>query len=292
MSEDLTRLVALGAQKIHEKTHISKAHVQSLLHNHFEAFTKIQFIGFISILEKEYKVSLEDLRKQGLEHFDSKNNLATQESIFVTSKKRRGNLKLYIVIFAAIIAAGFLLNALTQQEDNKTEIGTKSTVSQEKIDPIKVIRPKVSIVQKKKEVKKNLAPVIVKQDLNTSLEVKKEETPLVVATQEKKIIKEKVIVEKETVPSSFKIVTKSKVWFGYIDVQSNTKHQKSFQGELRLDPTKTRLLVFGHGYIDMYIDGKLQKFKSRDYKRFLYDDGKLEPISVKKFKRLNKGRKW
>lgn len=52
VNEGFEKLGTIGAQKINEKTHISKYHVQALLHNNFDDMTKIQFLGFVSILER------------------------------------------------------------------------------------------------------------------------------------------------------------------------------------------------------------------------------------------------
>ena len=51
MNEGFDKLKSIGAQKIHEATHIARAQIQALLHERSEDMNKSQFIGFISILE-------------------------------------------------------------------------------------------------------------------------------------------------------------------------------------------------------------------------------------------------
>ena len=92
MSDGLDKLKAIGAQKIHEKTHIARIHVQAILHNSFEGITKIQFLGFISILEREYSVKLDELKARGLEYFGGETSQESDDiepHVFVTPKKKK-----------------------------------------------------------------------------------------------------------------------------------------------------------------------------------------------------------
>ena len=41
MSSGIDKLQELGAQKIYEQTHVSKEHVQAILHNSFEGLNKV-----------------------------------------------------------------------------------------------------------------------------------------------------------------------------------------------------------------------------------------------------------
>ena len=79
---------------------------------------------------------------------------------------------------------------------------------------------------------------------------------------------------------------------GYVDLDTHKKYQKTFKDEFDLDPTKDWLLAFGHGHINIEIDGVIKKYKIRKNVRFSYIDGKLEEISLEEFKRLNKGSRW
>ncbi|MDQ7066722.1 MAG: hypothetical protein Q9M40_01260 [Sulfurimonas sp.] len=107
------------------------------------------------------------------------------------------------------------------------------------------------------------------------------------------VVSQEVEIEEiKKVPESFKIRAKSKVWFGYIDVVTNKKSQKTFKGEIDLDPTKKWLLIFGHGYIDMFIDGKKVEINSRDNTHYLYENGSVKAITADEFKKLNRGSKW
>jgi len=262
MSEELHKLQKIGAQKIYEQTHIPIQHVQEILQGDFSNFSRVQFLGFISILEREYNEDLSADKAFGMSYFDEidKHNSGV---LLQVPEDRRSKKPFYI----ASIAFVFILVLILKYSVFTTE--TKI----EEIDN-KLIE----------NVEKNIAPkIILDQENNTTDEIN--------ATEE--VEKSSEISKSEPIAvKSFKILTKSKVWLGYIDLYTNQKKNTIFKGEFDLDPNKNWLLRFGHGYIDMYIDGKIVKFNSRNNLRFVYKDGKLRTINKAEFKKLNRGRSW
>jgi len=268
MSEELQVLQNIGAQKIYEATHIPIKHVQSMLHDSFEGFSKVQFLGFISILEREYQLDLSELKNLGLIYFSEKKEKSINKGLFVVSKKKKRDNFVYLMLITVIFIIAIILKFAVYSEtmDEKTAVNNTIIESvKEKIKPLAIINNDNNLTQDVNET--------VVLDINTTLF--EEET-----------------VEPEAVEKSFQITSKSKVWFGYIDVKTNKHYQGTMKGTKDLDPSKTWLLLFGHGYVNMYINGEIQKFSSREKVRFLYKNNKLTAISVRKFKKLNKGRKW
>ena len=267
MNEELERLQSIGAQKIYEATHIPIKHVQSILHSSFEGFSKVQFLGFISILEREYQLDLIELKKAGLMYFDEKKEQSVNEGLFVVPKKKKRSNTLYLLVVIAIFFLVLLLK-FTLFND---------TLAQTPIDDTRI-----------ENITKNIEPLISRVDENTS-NLDNNISTDVNATSVEEIVE---VVEPKAIEESFKIVSKSKVWFGYIDVKTNKHYQRTMKGETDLDPSKTWLLLFGHGYINMYVNGKIQKFPSHQKVRFLYKNNKLSAVTLREFKKLNKGRKW
>ena len=130
---------------------------------------------------------------------------------------------------------------------------------------------------------KNSTLVVVEELPDEKIERLAESEPLVA---------EEAQIEENGSVASLKIVAQKKVWFGYIDMQSDKHYQKVLKGAIELDPKKDWLLVFGHGYIDVFLDGKAVKFKTYNNTHFIYKDGNLDALTRKEFKRLNRGRKW
>jgi len=257
MSNGLQKLQEIGAQKIHEKTHISREHVQALLHGTFDDFTKIQFLGFISILQRDYEINLDELKDRGLEYFDDKSaNSEEDHGVFIPPQKRKTNKKVYlfVVILIFVFAAFYSINISSNDEA---------------VPPVDN-----TIIE---HAKSNM---VIQEELNTTvadLNVTEEQIPL----QEEKIVEK-----------SFKVMPKVKLWMGYIDLTTGKKYQKLFTDEMQLDPNKEWLLSLGHGNVDFEIDGELKEYNSKKNMRFVYKDGELKEISYQEFKRLNKGSGW
>ncbi len=272
MNEKLEKLKEIGAQKIYEDTHIPIEHVHALLHESFDGFSKVQFLGFISILEREYSEDLSDLRALGLEYFGVKSLSKKPQSLFITPKSKKNYASFYILL---VVVVFFFALYLTINSSSETE-----EIHVKKIDN--------SIIE---DAQKN----IILQEMNeTNQSDEMNASSLSYEELNGTAVDESLAQEDamDAATSSLSIVAKSKVWIGYIDLQSNEHYQKTFTGELQLDPTKDWLLVFGHGYIDIVHNGEIQKFTSVNRVRFLYKDGEVKSITQKEFKRLNKGSLW
>ncbi|MFA6138558.1 MAG: hypothetical protein WC667_10775 [Sulfurimonas sp.] len=280
MSYGLERLKEIGAQKIHEKTHISRAHVQAVLHESFDDLNKIHFLGFISILEREYDVDLADLKVKGLAYFnDSRNKqVSFNSAVFSQRKKKNSHLFLYTTLAILLFGAFFYFeltpsindNNLIQQIDNSAIEN-----AQKNIEPIVEKNIEDSNESLLSIVDNNLQEVNITSNINSS--VAKIETP-------KQDIQERT--------KSLRVIPKVKVWMGYIDIKTNQKYEKNLEKEMNLDINKNWLLLFGHGNISIEVDGKLEEFNSTQNIRFKYVDGKFSQIDLEEFKQLNKDKKW
>lgn len=310
MSNELKKLQEIGAQKIHEKTHISREHVQSLLYESFENFTKIQFLGFISILERDYEIKLDELKEKGLSYFNDQ-SLSQREkedsTIFVVSKKKKSYKKIYIVAVAVIFIIA-ILYTISASLNNDT--GAK-TINESIIDDAK---NNISIIQDTNITTEefNLTQEIIPmEDTNVSeqeiLSIKdtnatKDDLLSIEDTTEDINISEMdssetlhilpMIDEPKITKKSLKIIPKIKLWVGYIDISTHKKLQKTLKKEMEFDPDKEWLFALGHGDVSFDVNGELKKFHSKENMRFLYKDKKLTQIDLKKFKELNKGKGW
>jgi hypothetical protein len=262
MNEKLDKLRELGAQKIYEDTHIPIEHVQAIIHESFESFSKVQFLGFLSILEREYGQDLSSLRESGVKFFTEKDISKSKDILFITPKNNYT--LLYVVVVVIVFLLAFYFNADSSKEAQKTQTtlidNTIIEDAQKNIDPLDLNESNVS-AESNVSIESNA-------ELNT--------------TQ----------VEENVVVPTLSITTKTKVWIGYIELQTNIHYQKIFTSELELDPSKDWLLVLGHSFIDIVVNGEVQEFSTARNVRFLYKNGKVEPITSEEFKRYNKGRLW
>lgn len=273
MNDKLQKLQDIGAQKIHEDTHIPIEHVQALIHESFEGFSKLQFIGFVSILEREYKEDLSELKQNGLTYYGNNEPVKKKGSLFVLPKRAKNYTPIYITILFAV----FLLGAfITFNISNKSDEMQTDFVENPIIEDAK----KTITLEQEEFNETNSSELAMEVDINESAETDNNLTVL------------KDEVEEVVTEASLTIKTNTKVWLGYIDTESDKHYTKTFKGEFELDPSKNWLLVFGHGFIDIYVNGELEEFKAHNNLRFVYKDGKLSAVTLEEFKKLNKGRKW
>jgi len=275
MSEALGRLKNIGAQRIYEETHIPIEHVQAILHESFDGLTKVQFVGFISILEREYKEDLSSLKERGIEHFNELHGddleHMNDDGIFIAPTKNQNPTIIYILIAVAIFAVvAYISLDSTQEDENITVVTTENPIIE--------------------DVKKSIVVTDI-NETNSSLEQNSslEKEGMAAAPKEK----ESAEMPQKSLPQTFKIVSNNtKVWVGYIELETNRKYQKTFEGELDLDPKKNWLIVLGHGYVDFIVGDEIKKFDPKKDVRFLYKDGELKPISKYEFIELNRGSSW
>ena len=276
MKEGCERLQELGAQKIHEDTHISRVHIQAVIHKSFEGLNRVQFLGFISILEREYNLDLSTLKSEGIAFFEENTaETPAKKGVFVLSQQKKKPTFIYILLslIIVVLVAFFGLNSNYEQSDVVSKSVENKIIAKvkEDIEAIQAIDSNISDVNSS-DINATVA------DLNVS---KNEELNSSVA-----IIDEQ---PKELKPF---IIRAKKVWIGYINVANNKKYQETFRGELSLKRDKEWLLLLGHSHVKFSVNGEIKTFSADGNLRLHYKDGEIKKITLKEFKKLNRGRKW
>ena len=271
MSEGMTKLKSIGAQKIHEQTHIARHHAQAIIHESFDDMNKIQFLGFVSILEREYNLNLDELRLSAEEYYNEENS-HTQDSkkVFVIPERK----KRYTLVYLAVAIIVFIIAVLVNMDSSSLSLKVKTeSLNNEAIDNAKV---NIQIAD----------PDVIFEvvDENITLDENITISELNVTVEE--------IVEPVIVAKSFKIIADTKLWLGYMDLETRKKKQKIFTGELNLDPQKDWLLSLGHGHVNVEIDGVVTEYKLKYNMKLLYRDANIKKINFEEYKEINRGSKW
>ena len=244
------QLKEIGSQKLHEDTHIPKEHTKGLVDAVFTKMNKIQFMGFISILEREYSINLDTLKAKGLDYFeDNTREFTIAQKVFVVPKKKKSYTSYYLVAAIIIFIIFFVSNLDPSLETQTIDIELDNTNIE---NATQSIAPKIEKVMLDEEAKR----------------------------------------EQERLAATFKILPKTLLWVGYINLNTGEKLQKTFEDELVLDPHGHWLLTLGHGNVDFDVSGDLKQYQTSRNLRFEYKDGKLRKILSAEFIRLNKGEKW
>ena len=108
MSEGFEKLKKIGAQKIYEKTHIARANVEYILSKSFDKLPKVQFRGFISILERDYGLDLQDVLHEFEQH-TAKDEEIVQYIKIDTKEHGKFDKKMIFSILLVTIVIGYLI---------------------------------------------------------------------------------------------------------------------------------------------------------------------------------------
>ena len=282
MLEELNKLRDIGAQKIYEDTHISLKYVQSIIHESFEDLTKVQFMGFISILEREYSQNLSGLREKGVTFFDEEVQSKEKSTVLGIVEPKKSFTSIYVVIIVLIFAAAaYYTFAYTQKKAPQKDIDNSAIDSAKKnIEKSAILADENSSLSE---------PLVIEQNITTTKETNQSIIE-VKRTKVEKVIPKKVITVKKNEPLI--VYTRKRLWVGYINKTDNIKKQTVIKHNLTLDSSKTWLLSLGHGHVSLEANAKKRRYNQAKNMFFLYKDGELKKLTRKEFKKLNKGRLW
>jgi len=86
-----------SVKAISKRTNISEANIEALLAADFDKLKKVKTLGFISIIEREYKADLSALKEQALSHYEQNDD---EESISIglpIVEEKKGKSKLFLL---------------------------------------------------------------------------------------------------------------------------------------------------------------------------------------------------
>lgn len=283
MSEASESLKRIGIEKIHEDTHITRGDIEIIFAQDYKLLNQVQYLGFLSILQREYNLDLSSLREEALLFYKEKElSKDGDQGVFVVAKRQKSSTQMYLVVIILIFLAAVILSLNFNSEDENIEI---QSVESQVIQDVKKEIIKQEIIENNTS-ETNATELVPSLESNTSAPVKiaaEKEVAEAVAVQEK---------EKPVELKQFIIKAKSKVWIGYIDVETNKKHSETVKDKLILKRDKEWLLILGHSHVDIRANGEKYKFSTKGQLRLLYKDGVVTQITEDEFKKLNRGRKW
>lgn len=262
MSEDLKKLKAIGAQKIYEKTHISRVNIEYILNKSFDKLPKVQFRGFITILEREYKVDLQDVLAE-FEAHTAKDEEIVQYMKIDTKDYGKLNKKLIVfALFVTLLVGYFIISHFTQTTVETVELNnTEIEAAQANLERNETVITEENTTEANTSIENNVTLLTP--------------SPLTVAKTTK-----------------FEIIPGKKLWFAYVDMENSKQTQMTIKENFDLNASKNYLLEMGHGVLKMDLGGEIKEYNEKKKKYFKFENGSLNEISRDEFKALNKGKAW
>lgn len=269
MNEILQRLHEEGVDKVHEKTRIAHENIKKLLAEDYDAFSKVQFMGFVSIIEREYHVELQSLRDAFYEATGSSVDITPLPAAFVTPRERSKPQRNLMIVLALMIAGVIAYYFIAPSSQSPEPVAIED-------ETIMQVKTRLDVITEEKAQKASEANA--SEALNTTLADMNVTEP---ALEDKALEEAKVL-----------IMPKRRVWMGLISQPDGKRIQKIIETPYELNTSKEWLIVFGHGHIDIESNNELLEFEDRNKLWFLFEGGALKQIDRETFKMRNQGRNW
>lgn len=259
--ETFEDLQALGTEKIHEKTHISRDKVELILNKSYSNIGQVQFMGFMSILEREFGVDLGDIRREYMDYWQEHAAAVPPKQSAILqppSNTKQKQMALGGALIVLLLVGGYLLQSILSNEPRE-EVMTLSTVP---VNPLN-------------ETNMSAAP-----DANGTAE--SNQTVMGSEANSSAVAGGKTVTIRPV----------QKVWTGMIDMASGAKTQQITGDPIVIDTSKNWLIVFGHGQLEIETPQGKQLLNGKDTVRFIYENGSFKQLSKAEFAERNGGKNW
>ena len=286
-----------SVKSISKKTNISEQNLEYLLANNFAALKKVKTLGFISIIEREYKADLKAMREEALEYYadTTEDNRITIGMAVVEEKKGTSKLSILIILGILGYASWYFftqfdkkhlselipfideqtIEKLVGQEDEVKEIFIQETPSENLPQKAEAVTTKNEAVDtpQTEEVADSSTQDVVTETVESESEVGEAE----VAVEKKDIL----------------ILPFSRLWFGLVDMGTKDRDHFSIDAPYRLDITDKSWLVATSSAPFSLVDGEETKdFNDAKEHYFKIDKNGIESLTKSEYVTLGGWSQW
>jgi len=295
---------------------VSEDNLEKIFAKDFESLQKIQTLGFISIIEREYKADLSDLRTEAIHYYAqrtperSRNLSFSNANRYEKEEKSRG---FSIIILLLLGSASWYF--LTQfDKNNLSELvpfidekmmekfvsSSEENISEEDTFVKPVLETAKLLAQE--GMKKKPTEIKVEMSIPTEAVLVKKVKPI------EKPIEEPILEKIETNTSIVKNITKkpevvqvqrvsiipdNRLWFGLINTTTKKRDHFSVADAYVLDVSKTTWLVAtSSASFSLKFKGKTREFKDNQEYYFSIDKEGAKSLSKSEYIALGGWEQW
>lgn len=290
MDKDIKVLEKIGLQEVCKKTHIEVKQLEYMVNNQYDKLSKINTLGFVKILSREYKLDLSNWLEDFSDYWaDSKTE---EDKIFVRANSDRSYKKVaWIFLLIFFVSGAFAVISIF-----KIDVYFFNWIDAGKLETSISGYQSTPIVQ---EAAKSLGVKVEERIIETNSSNSTVETVVVSidenftkkaeANASASVVGKVPAVESKNIAQ---IIPKRKIWIGMISLSDFSRKISSGEEALVIDLTKKQLIKTGNGYFTLSYDGTVEDFVEQGSTRFLVDNGTIKKISEETFIQLNKGKNW
>lgn len=265
MDKDIKILEKIGLQEVCRKTHIEVKQLEYMINNQFDKLNKINTLGFVKILSREYKLDLTDWLEGFYDYWAD--HKAEEESkknkIFIRANSDRSYKKLAWFFLLMMFIAGLFavvsifkididLESLLEKTKFETQIAgyQSAPVVQEAAKSLGV-KVEERVIETN-GTNTTVEAVIVNIDDNATQRIESNESNSSFNKVEEKNATISTISKNKAM-----ILPKRKIWVGSISLDNFSRQITSDDKNLTIDLTKKQLIKTGNGYFILSYDGSI-----------------------------------
>jgi hypothetical protein len=299
-----------GIETISMRTHISTDNVRKLLAGEFESFSAIQFNGFVTIIEREFDVDLSEWRSKFSQCMPEVEEplVPAEDDLFANAAKSKKQQRMTVAVLTAlliiVVAVTYLVlgggdetekielnnTAIEQARANLASMNATSvSAMQTQMDSIQQTHQQTAVesIEPAREIE-HAEPAEVPEPTATAATVPSAEpSETIEAAQPDETNASAGASDDDVV-----LRPRTTIWIGVIDAETSKRTAHTTDQPLRLDGSKTWLIVTGHGFFSLECGGKETRFAQRERLYLLYEAGECLVLDEAEFKARNRGRIW
>lgn len=271
MEEAITVLKKIGVKEINKTTKISVGKIEDILEKRFSNLQRVRVVGFLKILEREYRVDLSGWLKEYDENFfsgmqidesiedieHSVNNLdfdtQKQKDDLIEERKKQliSKKRFYISLIVVLVVLGGYFAY-------KTIFMKSSNISKD-----------MPLTQQEDMLASSQDEIVPKEDEN-KLQEEKSDVDLTEDTSESTAEDAPVKTQKKY-KNQILVTPDHSLWIEVFDLDSKQKFQTTIDAAYPIEVKDHKLLIsFGHGEFSLETDAGVVRYEKSYPIRFLY----------------------
>lgn len=300
-------LEEIGLQKVSKETHIELKYLRYMIDGDFDKLNRINTLGFIKILSREYNVDLSSW-VSSFEEYWAQNRVNPEEDqkLFVVAPSQGGSKKVVVFLLILIlVGAGVFYTFFS--DDKVVSVYTPS-INYSQSEVVKEAQEEINKIE---ESQASEQQQINPEELNSTAteelktepikeEIKTESKPEAVnEVGEEKINQQALATEfpktekvSETFENQAVLTPKVELWIGVIYLDNFQRRSFLGTGNFSIDLSRDQIITTGHGSLSLKDEKQEFDFSRQSPVRFLVQNGEISEISFSKFKELNRGNAW
>lgn len=308
MDNDIRVLEKIGLQEVCKRTHIEVKQLEYMINNQYDKLNKINTLGFVKILSREYKLDLTDWL-EGFYDYWSEHSVeedSHKDKIFIRAKSDRASKKgAWLFLFIFLVAGLFGVISIFKGEINidlmalldKAKIETNQTSAFQSAPVVQEAATSLGVKVEERVVETNssnstVEAVVVSIDENLTRKAEGNDSNAS-STIPLPMLPESNTTLINTVSQNSAIIMPTKrIWIGRVNLDTFSRQESTNDQNMTIDLTKHQIIKTGNGFFKLSYDGSVEDFSEQGSTRFLVENGVMKKISEEKFIELNRGKNW